>query len=233
LNDDSPFYHENPKKEKLEDEKGINVDESDSKSLLRVAIQMNQDRNDFGSSMLLQSATRAVFKQYSHFCSMFDEIRNFPTRGVLPSIVQSVRSEIQMSNSKCLVSGRTVTLGYRPGFINVLKCLDHARESGFGYSLLRHYLKYEEPLLRYILWSANAYKEGCFAPFSCLFYDQQMLRSGRELKDLHDELCDTPHINHLKRWLENRSLRADDLGLLSQMKRLISCSGWCYPTGYT
>jgi len=43
---------------------------------------MNQDRNDFGLPMLLQSAIRAVFEQHSHFCTMFDEIRNFPTRGV-------------------------------------------------------------------------------------------------------------------------------------------------------
>ena len=107
-------------------------------------------------------------------------------------------------------------LGYRPGFINVLKCLDDARKCRFGYSL--YYLKYEEPLLRYILSSAKAYKEGCFAPFPCLFYDEQLPRAGRKLPDLNDELSDTPHINHLKRWLENRSLRAEDLGLLSDEK---------------
>ena len=153
---------------------------------------------------------------------MFDEICCLTSRGVLSRMVQLVQSEIQSSNSKCLVSGRTVTLRYRPGFINIMDCLNRARKSGFGFSLLRHYIKHEEHLLRYILWNMWPDKQGVVDPFPCIYHDKQQEWS-RSYDIPNDLLNEVPKLSLLKKLLTNRSLQTDKVCGLSDEAVCTTC----------
>jgi len=175
------------------------------------ATRMSQHRNDFGLSMLLQSALIRLFKSYSRFCLLFEEIVR---GGLLSRMVQLVYSEIQTCNSKCLISGRKITLGYRPGFVDAMANLNRARTSGFGFSLLRHYLKNEEHLLRYMLSLLKREASGYYSPFPCIYHDKQMQWSDYGGKLSSQMLNDIPSLEGLKKLLagylqENSALPVD------------------------
>ena len=84
-----------------------------------------------------------------------------------------------------------------------------------GFSLLRHYLKNEEHLLRYMLSQLKREASGYYSPFPCIYHDKQMQWSDYGGKLSSQMLNDIPSLEGLKKLLaggylqENSALPVD------------------------
>lgn len=174
-------------------------------SYLRLAAELTPDENDFGLHMLLRCEIQRFFAQFVTWEVMSQECVS-GRRNILRDLMsQSIQGTIRNANSKCIVTGRAVPARYRTGFKNEMQHFELAKSSGFGYSLIRHYLKYEMAVIRYMYTNVSS-SSSWLSPIPCFIPKEEM--SNRNIcRECIDLIAALPSIQDLETRLKEDKIR--------------------------